>query len=287
MYPARIVLSATEGRQVNDAPAHTSAKLQDYIYWAVFTDSRLLEVMKRHDINQSMVAKNPQVAVEGFRDELDVDVYKNEFVQDRIEGAPRSARIAISIRMTDPDKALLVVRELGDLVIQRDADNRKERYTIERKLASNIVTGAETELQRAQRGLYQASSDLEIASPQEAAQLRVEYEGFLKSIDGAQGRLVEADIARKRLDRASALDSQSLALTFDRVDWGVAARKVNEEAAFFINLGVMFFGLLPLVALGVGAMDPRVYDERDVRRAGLVPLGVVRTRDKAQQQRAL
>jgi hypothetical protein len=284
-YPASVVLSATEGRDDEAGVAHASAKLQDYIYYAVFTDSALLEIMREHGYRPDLIDVNPRLALDNFRDDLDVDVYKNEFLQPRMGGVPRSARFAIEFRAPDPDQAIAIARALGDRVIARDAENRKERLSVELGLASEILGYARADVDRTERELAQAVLELEEAVGREAAVLRVRVQKLDAALTGARARLDQAQATHKQLRNASAADAHSLTLRYERVDWGAPKLKVDERLAMLRVLLVAFLGVLPLVAMGVGAFDPCLYEPGDVRRLGLRPLGVVRTQAGAAGER--
>ena len=77
---------------------------------------------------------------------------------------------------------------------------------------------------------------------------------------------------------SQAADSQSLELRYDKAEWGAPQRRENRIWLLVRTALFSFFGLLPIVALTVGAFNPRVYDERDVSRLGLRALGSVRVR---------
>lgn len=275
-YSSTVVLTATEGDQAEDAVAHTTAKLQDYVYYAVFTDSALTVLMKKYRFNEPMQAKNPRLALEQFRDLIDVDLYKNEFVQPRWPGSPpRSARIAISARFTDPDGALALTRELGDLVIKRDADIRKERFEAKLKVANDAVAFTKTEIERHSREAELARA-AEETIPERRGEFKVKADGAERNLIAALARLKEAEVDRNKLDLRSNADDQSLELRYDRVEWGAPERRENRVLVLVKSALFSFFGLLPVVALTVGAFDPKVYDERDVSRLGLRALGRVR-----------
>jgi len=283
-YSSTVVLSASEGEQTENAVAHTSDKFQDYVYYAVFTDSALAVLLEKYEFRPDMQKRNFRLAVEMFRDLIDVDVYKNEFSTPRYEGYPaRSARISISVRHTDPETALEIARDLGDLVIKRDAENRKERFEIKVKIARDAVSYAVSEIER-------LSSDLELARrgeesiPERAAEFHVKADGAEKGIVAALARYKEAQAEKRKLEFADAADKQSLELRYDRVEWGYAALKENRTLLLVRTALFSFFGLLPILALTVGAFDPRIYDERDVARLKLKPLGCVRRHNTSPQK---
>lgn len=275
-YPASIALSATEGQDTENAVAHTSGKLVDYIYYAVLTDGTLTALMDRFEFRPDLREKNPRLRLETFRDAIDITVYKNEFTQPRYPGSPaRSARIGLEFRHTDPQTALDIARALGDLVIERDAQNRHERIVAQQKTANESLSYAEAEVARLTRELASARSGLESGDGDIGA-LRVQEMSAKKGLEEASLRLKEAADAKQKLELTRSSDQRSLELRYDRVDWGYAKPKGKLWTAL-VKTGVSgFFVFLWLVALIVAAFDPRIYDDLEVRRLGLRSLGFVR-----------
>lgn len=281
-YPARVVLSATEGEDVMNGAAHTNGKLIDYLWYAVFTDRQLLQMAKKHDYRPDLQAKNERMVLDAFRDDLDIDIYKNEFTEPRYNGEPpRSARIAISMRMPDPKEAVDMTRDLGDLVIARDAENRRERFEAQSHMARQTATMASDELSRGQRDLATAREKLESVDPSQRGPIYVEIADLERQVQRAQVEQKDADVARRKLVGMQNADKESLTLRFDRIDWGAPQVAINPWLALTQTFLLSLFGLLPVVAMGVGAFDGRVYDDGDVKRTGLVPLGVVRRMKRA------
>ena len=276
-YPATVVLSATEGENVMDGVSHANDRLIDYVYFAVLTDRVLAEVADRHDFRPDLQISNPRLRIEQFRDLIDIKIYKNEFVQPRYTGWPaRSAHIAVEFRHVDPDVAMTIARELGDLVISRDSENRRARLESETATASQVVGMSNAEVSRFTRRLEEAKSKLDVAERGEKGALWVQIESDEKGLVEALARQKAADDAKKTLDTRKNADAQSLELRFDRVDWG--APKLAVAKPWAIGRVALFsvLGLLPVVALGVGAFSRKVYDDQDVTRLGLRSLGHVR-----------
>lgn len=277
LYPATVVLSATESETAEIGNQNTNGRLQDYVWYAVFTDKTLLALMEKHNYRPDLLKKNPRLALESFREDLSVEVYKNEFVRERYGGeAPRSARIAVSIAVNDPDKALALARDLGDLVVERDAQIRRERYEMEQRVRADAVSFAEAELSRLQRDLERVTAIYPSASPARRNELRVEAAGLERAIVGVEARLKEARNAKRRLELESSSDKVSLALRYERVDWGAAKHKVDQTFVLVRAILLTLLGLFPVVAMGVGAFDRRIYDDRDVARMGFKALGLMR-----------
>jgi hypothetical protein len=275
-YPATVVLSATESEQTFDNVVHNSKKLTDYVYYAVFTDRTLVELMDKHGYRTDLAVKNPRLRVENFRDLIDVDVYKNEFIEQRYPNMPpRSARIAIEFRYGDPDEALEIARELGELVIQRDGENRRERLLGAEREFADAQRLAETHLARVSRDLEKARYDLdnEIGDRGDAI---VRVIGGEKALTEAVARLKTATEMRQKLERAANADQQSLELRYDKADWGAAKIPVNELFALARSALVSFVAFFFIMKLLVASFDSKIYDPEDVTRTGARLFGHVK-----------
>lgn len=275
-YPQTIVLSATESEQTFDNIVHTNRHLTDYVYYAVFTDRVLFELMDKWEYRTDLAEKNPRLRVESFRDLIDVEVYKNEFTEPRYPNMPpRSARIAIEFRYKDPDTALEIARELGLLVIKRDGENRRDRLAGEQKEANEVVAYAESHLSRITRDLDEAKDDLD-------AQVGDQGDALVRLIGGERAQvqaiqqLKEANEMKRRLERATAADQQSLELRYDQADWGAPKLLVDRITTVIRSGATVFVVMLLLVALLVAAFDTRVYEPEDVQRLGFRMFGHLR-----------
>ncbi len=272
-YPATVVLVAIESNETLDNRVRSNKELHDYIYFAVFTESTLLALMETHEYRMDQVEKNPRLRIESFRDRIDIDVFKNEFTEPRYtDSPPRSARIALEFRYQDPDKALELARELGNLVIARDAENRRARMLGAERSASEAVSYLEAHLNRVSRELEQSRSDVDNDTGDRGDAL-VRLVGGERALAQAISQLREATNRRNMLARASSADRASLELRYEQADWGAPKVLVNEVIALVRASVATFIALLFLVALVVAVFDPRVYEAEDVARLGLRPLG--------------
>jgi len=70
------------------------------------------------------------------------------------------------------------------------------------------------------------------------------------------------------------LEGKQMGLRFELVDAGKRPRIVLTKTNKLIILGLIgFLFLLPLVGIGVGTFDSRVYDAEGLRRLGMHPFG--------------
>jgi hypothetical protein len=276
-YDSQLVLRVTEGDlDVATAP-RSKQRLREYVRDSAFSAPRLLGIIQRRHLYRPRAEQAPMMAVELMRSDITVEVYRNYFLEERMPGdPPRSARISITYRARDPEVAVEVVRDLGQLVARTEIEARQAAA----QAALAEVDGGLAEVDAERARLSQEASQLEI-------QLRDTPAAARKS--GTAVRLMtlrsaiaaEEDQATVLMARRSALDlrvdfeQQERGLRFDIADDARELRgtplsrvlELSSVAAAGLLLG------LPLVLIAVGAFDGRVYDTDDVRHLGLTPLG--------------
>lgn len=280
-YGARVKLLVTESvqeaesREVRSGSRiYSNDKLRDFIVNAAFTDGKVLEVLKKNRFRERDIENNPRLVLQSFREDVEVDVYRNHFVEEP-EGAPRTANVAIGFRVNDPDMALAITRSLGDLVVERDSAYRREAYEAARSIASHELKLIKDRIDEvdALKAEQKTRADMQ--------RLRIDKGEFKYRIYQLDQQLLalqyELNAARDRYNELKMMDNAgAMGLRFERIDWGAAEVRVDKK------LAVARFGLIilvlsfPFVAMAVGGFDRRVYDSGDVRRLGLRVLGVVR-----------
>jgi hypothetical protein len=125
-FGPRFVLRVVEmDRDPTTAP-RPKRHLRDHVRQAVFSNTRLSQVIERYDLYPKLYRANPIAALESFREDIVIDVYRNSFVEERAaDESPRSAHIAIRYLSADRRLALDVTRALGRLIVENEAENRK------------------------------------------------------------------------------------------------------------------------------------------------------------------
>jgi len=269
-YPARVLLRVTEDNIDPTVQPPLQRQLRQYVSEVVFSSLHLWKVLKTLEPGRNLDAA---------RQDLQVEVYRNEFIAEREpDQPPRSARIAIGYRATDPQVAVEVVRRLGQLVVDEETRVRSEQvealhqqYVQAAQEAQSSLDECRGQLSATERAL--AAPGLE---PAQQARLQVERAQLVRRAEALQWRLHEADQRKNVVDLRANLEAQRLGLRFEVVDLTPPARVTLARR---LDLGVIglvaFVMLLPLVVIAVGALDDRIYDLEDVRRLGLEPAGRV------------
>jgi hypothetical protein len=255
-YSPRFVLRVSEMDQdpgMNLRPRHN---LKDYVREAVWTSEPLLKVIHDHGLYPSLVAKNPRAALESMREDSEVDVYQNYFVEQRSKlDPPRSARLEVRYRSSDRTLALAVTQSLARLIVEHEQATRLEQ-------AVRATNDAEVSLDWLRRGLSDRQAELAmkrrelIRAPSAVPKLEVEYVSILGSVSALEREISQAESREASLMLGAAAEERQVGLRFDVLDDGALATSADRSMTRIVGVGLLALLLgAPLVALGVGAAD--------------------------------
>ena len=253
-FAPRLVLRAVEmDRDPAQAP-RPKRHLRDYVLGAVFTSAPLYEIIEKHGLYPSLYRKNQRAALESFREDIDVEVYQNYFIEERAQhDAPRSARVAIRYHSSDRELAVRVTRDLAALLIEHEATVRREQSQRAAEAASRALEVAQRRLQTRRAALDDAWRRSETGADPRA---QVELVGLLGSLPALETRVNEAARLKSAFELGAALENKRLGLVFEEVDGGSVPASEGLDRRDLALLGATFFVLgLPLIALGVGSFS--------------------------------
>src|SRR5262249_47766192 len=94
-FTARIVLRVSEGDLENDVAPAPNRQLREYVSDVVFSNDRLLGLMRTYHLSPKQLVHDPSQAVDDLRENIQIEVWRNYFLDNREPGQPRSARLAI------------------------------------------------------------------------------------------------------------------------------------------------------------------------------------------------
>src|SRR5450432_4428957 len=98
-YSPRLVLRVVEMDQDPSMSLRPRRDLKEYVREAVWTSEPLLKIIHERGLYPGLVARNPRAALESMREDSEVDVYQNYFVEERSTAdPPRSARVVVRYR---------------------------------------------------------------------------------------------------------------------------------------------------------------------------------------------
>lgn len=252
-HAPRFVIRATEMDRDPESMPQPKRALREYVLFAVFTSSALTQVMTRHDLYPSLRRDNPRAALDSFREDLEVEVYQNYFLEERsVQGAPRSARIALSYASRDRAVAIAVTRELGELIIEHERRVRREQAAADAKRAGEELERANLALSTREREVLDKQLAIQrsgYADPRD----EVELVSLLGSLGPRERRVEEARKKKTELELGSAVEQHGMGLHFEVLDDASVPSRVGlgRGGLFVLALVALAFSA-PLVAAWVG-----------------------------------
>jgi hypothetical protein len=256
-YSPEYVLRVVEPSRTPTGMPQPRRQLAEYVRMAVFTNERLFEVMRHHGLYQSLAARNPRAALQSFRDDIDIEVRENYFVEARPVGAaPRSARLVVSYRNSDSDVASRVTRELGELVVAREQAMRRDDAARAADAARHQVDDAREalEVRRSTVASMQAEID---GSAGVAPEQRVTFLGLLGTLPALELRQDECERREASLALGAALERRGIGMLFEVVDDALLPSNSGAQLGRAVVAGAAFVLGLPLLAVAVGAFGTR------------------------------
>jgi capsular polysaccharide biosynthesis protein len=275
---AEVVIALTEGAMASHSTGMPVEQLRGYVTQVLMPDKRLLEVVEKYNLFPLRKKAGAQYALEAFHDMFSVQIWKNSFAyyDDEDANAARSARIGISVRDTDPDRAVDVAHDLAAVVIETAAAGRQQR--------GETVTNQVAMLRKAVLEEIEKTDD-DIASKQTAinqvqnrndtvlAGLRIDLAALKQEQRRHEAQLER--IAQSSDVRARDIVAAGLDMSLAVVDENRPERPTHSGLILVMIAAVIGTFSLLGAALVLGAFDSRVHDADDVIRLGLPVLGHV------------
>lgn len=277
-FVASLTFVMAEGDVVDprDLPKPPS-RIREYVEEVALSRENLLALMEKHGLSRRLRALDPSAAVKSMRDDIDVDVSRNYFLLDRAPGdEPRSADIVITYTGDDREEARAVVHDLGALMLETQAASRARRLQAVREVDAVAARHERAHLQalRDARARLEAGASLADAAP--SPRLYEEAAALQREIAASAGRLRKLEGSAASVELAADAEAKRLGMTFTLVDESVRSvrRRLGRTGAAAMAAAVLAL-LLPVVAVVVGAFDPKVRGLDDLSSRGRSLLGAV------------
>jgi hypothetical protein len=247
------VLRVSEGEVSQKGANLGRGKLRAYVNDLSFTAPNLIKLMQGHPKAFKRVFSDPIFAVQTFRENMTVEISENDFLEERgSDDPPRSARMLISYKGSDPELTWHVTQELAALVIGATMAGQRAALEADLDVATAEVSSAAAVVSRLEH--------------QPAAGPNAPLAQARQRLLTAQQRADEASLALRALGKQHVL-------RFEIVEKGRVPSRPDP-----VQVGIKTFVVTALLALLAGwmlagAFDPRVLDETDVTDLWLPVLG--------------
>jgi hypothetical protein len=271
MYEAEVRLLISEGAFAEDGRPRPRGELRAFVNRALFTPADLDPLIERHDLVRKLCAGSMAGARSRVRKLIEINTGFNYFEGYRNHSdPPRSARVEVAFSAPDPDLALAVVRDLGEIVAETQtarmaavADARVEDLRLVAESAAGRAISLEKQLDRAKELAKEQPSPI---SDGTVEQLMTEVAAARTAAERAEGALVDAQLRTRTDHQTGALVH---VVNPGLSAWGSISRVERVVRHALVSIVVAAVATLILV----GVSDPAVLDETDLQRAGLRAVG--------------
>jgi hypothetical protein len=279
----RVLIRVSESPLLRQDSPLPSGELAEYLWDVAFSNQNLDAIIEEHDLYPLARARGAPVALETLRDDVDLEVYRNYFLNQRgINDPSRTARIVVKYAHKDPETSIKVARDLARLIIATESSRRTASSLDLAGLADRTLAKTNDLLDQRQRELAAATAEVTLAKKRgdrdRVGALQVVMARLTRDVRRHQMAVKQARESKRRADFMHSIDERGIGLVFEVVDERPPPRPPDRPTrlAHLALLGLAsFLLLLPVCAVGVGAFDGRVHDREDVSRLGLEVLGHV------------
>jgi hypothetical protein len=280
LYEADVVLALTEG---SDSPTKTGIpfdQLKAYIATVLMPEAKLLKLIEDRNLYRLRRTLGPQWAVGELWGQIEIEIWKNSFLYydpEADRSLQKSARIGITVVDGDPERALLLVRDVASIIIQTHEEKRREIAAALASKVAMIREGLTKQLHELSESLSVKQSALALATKEGdarlAAALYTEISDLARQEKAAEDQLA---LIRKSPEAvADQVTAAGLGIQLDIVEERRPDRPEQSWLSLAVTLIIIGSGALFGSALLLGAFDPRVHDTDDVARLNMLVLGHV------------
>jgi hypothetical protein len=276
-FTAELILRIVESDKDLTKDLRPPRAYKDFIWGVCLSGPRLTKIIQTHKLYPTYYQRDPQLAVEAMRDDLELEIWGNYFDPDYYDpDEARTARVSITWHDRDPALALSVVRELAAVIDKEQSDERNEAFRIGGEGITEAADRAEERVTTMHRTIVRDGIELLHASGERRAQLSVTIHDLREQEKKLQLQTDEVRREASRLRIEAAWERTSSGIRFELLEPGVVLPREGGGVISTIGTAIIVvLGTLLLGGLLIGAFEVRVRDGADVARLGLPLLGTM------------
>lgn len=274
---AELILRIVESDKDLTKALRPPREYKEFIWGVALSGPRLEKIIQEHGLYPSKYARDPRLAVDAMRDDMDVDIWSNYFDPDYDDpNEARTARVSITWRDKDPETALAVVRELAATIENEQADERDEAFRLGGEDAAEMADRAEDHLVSVRQQIVRDELAQLHATGRAQAMLGVELNDLRATAKKLERETDDVNKEATRVELEVAWEKDNAGIRFEMVEPGVVLpREGGGRLSTAITASAIVVVTVFLGSLLLGAFESRVREPSDVARLGLPLLGAL------------
>jgi hypothetical protein len=278
-FTAELVLRIVESDKDLTKDLRPPRAYKDFIWGVCLSGPQLTKIIEAHKLYPTYYRRDPQLAVEAMRDDLDLEIWGNYFDPDYFDpNEARTARVSISWHHRDPELALTVVRELAAVIDKEQSDERNEAFRAGGVGIAEVADRAEDRVSAMRQTIVRDEIAFLHASGERRAQLSVTLHDLREQVKKLQLQTDEVRKEASRVQIEAAWEKTSSGIRFELLEPGVVLpREGGGPISTTFTAIIIVLGTFLLGGLLAGAFEVRVRDGADIARLGLPLLGTVQS----------
>lgn len=281
-YEGAVVLRVTESTVLDEMSPLAQEHLGNYFANAGVSSKELMTIIEEYNLYPLRKFQGDRFAIMEIRDAMSIHLADNYFSEYQgFVDTLRTARLSVMFAHGDPETAYQVASDLTDILVRNELARRTEAAESLLAIAARSTKVTEARLVEIQAEIRKTEEAVRVARRTGPkldliAKGNVALGRLRPQLKQASGMLEALQIQENAMKVGAAAENAGMGLQFDIVDVdrprAVPPPTVAGQVMFAI---ILFLICLPLVAIGVGAFDPKLHHIDDVVRLELPVVGHV------------
>ncbi len=280
VYQATIIMRATESQLIDEESPFAGEGLANYLFSIALSRDRLMPIIEKFDLVPERETFGDLYAVDEIRGALDIETSSNAFARARDDGDPlRTVGISIHYFDTDPELAFAVATALSSVLIVAEQERRTEAVIKLKKIADTTVVAVESRMSNlnsrvAEKMLLIDELKGKSNTGNKIAAAQISVRRMNQDITQLGLTLIAMVGNQEQVALAVAAENAELGFQIDVIDVERPEYIPRKSKVIYAMLGIfLFICLVPIVAIGISAIDSKLHHIDDLLRLELPVVG--------------